>query len=82
MHTSYEFSLLDGAVDRVYVRDLAVPRVDLAIIEGPDSHDDADIVVALPVRVRDGVRRHPRGVGVKSERREWTECVCKSKLTN
>ena len=55
-------------MDWIHVHNLPVARVDLAVVEGPDSHDDADVVVALPVRV-DGVRRHPTGIGGEGESR-------------
>ena len=45
------------------MRDLLVSRVDLAVVEGTDSHDDADVVVALAVRLGDSVRRHTREAG-------------------
>ena len=82
-------TILDGAVDWVDVRNLPVPRVDLAVVEGPDSHDNADIVVTLPVRIG-GVRRHPReviggegrrkrdGMGLKSNLTDW---ISQSKFT-
>ena len=49
------------------MHNLPVARVDLTVVEGPDSHDDADVVVALPVRV-DGVRRHPAGIWGEGEK--------------
>ena len=59
------YPLLDSAVDGVNVRDLLVSRVDLAVVEGADSHDNADVVVALAVRLGDSVgrHRHSREVG-------------------
>ena len=45
------------------MRDLLVSGVDLAVVEGTDSHDNADVVVALAVRLGDSVRSHSRKVG-------------------
>ena len=63
------YPLLDSAVDGVDMRDLLVSRVDLAVVEGADSHDNADVVVALAVRLGDSVRRHRHSREVGGGRR-------------